>query len=108
MNAFQTAAAKTALKHMFEKDYYDICTVDKLIKMTGCHPDRKDYQALNALHCVHFNEMDSDLRQMVYLKTIQIFDTEGFDTDLIGGLFNDTKQLNRETRNCLGLTFVEK
>jgi len=104
MNAFQIEAAKTALKHMFEKEYFDICAVDKLIKLTGCHPDRNDYQALSVLHCVHFNEMSDDLRQMVYLKTIQIFDNEGFDTDLIGGLLNDTKQLNRKTSNCLGFT----
>ncbi len=102
MNDFHIAAAKTALRHMFEKEYYDICTVDKLIKMTGCHPDRNDYQALSALHCVHFSEMDKDLRQMVYLKTIQIFDNEGFSLELIEGLFNDTKKLNGKTTNLLG------
>ncbi len=102
MNDFHIAAAKTALKHMFEKRYYDICIVDKLIKMTGCHPSKKDYEALSMLHCVDFIEMDSDLRQAMYLKTIQIFDNEGFSLELIEGLFNDTKKLNGKTTNLLG------
>lgn len=108
MNEFHTAAAKAALKKMFEDTHFSICTIDKLLKLTGCIPDKKDYQALNALHCVHYSDMDKDLRQMVYLKSLQMFDNEGFDTDLIGGLFNDTKKLNRKTGNCFGLTFDEE
>lgn len=86
MDEFHRKAAVTALKNMFEeKNYFDICTVDKILKLTGCIPDKKDHQALSALHCVHWNEMDADLRNMVMLKTMQMFETPGFDTELLDG-----------------------
>jgi len=95
MDEFHKQAAITALKAMFRKDYYDICAVDKVIKMTGCIPDKKDYQALNALHCVHWNEMSKELREMVLLKTMQIFEQPGIDIELLEGrLKNDLRLLN--------------
>lgn len=92
MNDFQREAAITALKLMFEGRYFNISTVDKCIKISGCvPPDRKDYQALNALHCVDFADMSANLRQMTLAKTMQIFETPKFDTEVIGALFNDNK-----------------
>lgn len=96
MNDFQKEAAITALKVMFDSNYFDICTVNKCIKLSGCiPPDPKDFQALNALHCVHFSEMSHNLRNMVLAKTMQIFETPKFDTEVIGALFKtDSKMLN--------------
>ena len=96
MNEFQREAAITALKSMFEGRYYDITTVNKCIKLSGCiPPDPKDFQALNALHCIDFSDMSANLRQMTLAKTMQIFETPKFDTEVIGALFKaDTKMLN--------------
>ncbi len=96
MNEFQREAAITALKVMFESTYFDICTVDKCIKLSGCvPPDRKDYQALHALHCVHFSDMSRNLRNMVLAKTMQIFESPKFDTEVLGALFKtNSKMLN--------------
>ena len=86
MDSFHKKAAITALKNMFEeKKYFDICTVDAVLKLTGCIPDKKDYQALRALHCVDWVDMDADLRNTVMLKTMQMFETPGFDTELLDG-----------------------
>ena len=88
MNEFQIMAAKTTLKNMFDgKRYFDICTVDKLLKLTGCIPNAKDYQALSALHCVHWMDMEPELRQMVMLKTLQMFEHSGFDMKVIENVF---------------------
>lgn len=96
MNEFQREAAITALKVMFEGKYYNICTVETCIKLSDCiPPNRKDYQALKALHCVNFSDMSASLRQMTLAKTMQIFENPKFDTEVIGALFKtDTKMLN--------------
>lgn len=84
MDEFHKKAATLALNKMFEGNYFDICTVDKVIKLTGCIANKKDYQALSALHCTHWTDMDKDMRNMVMLKTMQIFETPKFDMELIG------------------------
>lgn len=89
MDEFQKMAAKAALKDMFEnKNYFSICTVDKLIKLTGCIPNKKDYEALNALHCIHWMDMGQELRSMAMMKTLQIFEQPGFDTEVLDSVFS--------------------
>ena len=94
MNEFQIMAAKTALKNMFEnKSYFNICTVKKVMKITGCIPDRKDMQALEALHCVDWIDMDAELRSMVMLKTARIFEQPGFDMGVLEDVFKSNSKL---------------
>jgi hypothetical protein len=95
MDEFHKKAAITALKKMFDGRYFDICTVDNVIKITGCIADRKDYQALRALHCVNWSDMDADLRNMVMVKTMQIFDTPKFSVEVLSNAIkNDSLLLN--------------
>lgn len=95
MNEFHKKAAITSLKKMFEGRHFSICTIDTLCKLTGCIPDAKDYQALSALHCVNWSDMDSELREMVMLKVAQIFEKPGFDMQILGGLLQrDSTLLN--------------
>lgn len=95
MDAFHKAAVTTALKEMFNGNYFSISTVDKCIKITGCIPNKKDYQALSALHCVDWSDMDKELRQLVFVKTMEIFDNPGFDIELLGQVMkNDSLLLN--------------
>ena len=57
MNAIEVMVAKTALKKMMEQGYFCICTIDKVLKISGGIPDPRDYQMLNALHCIHYKDM---------------------------------------------------
>lgn len=59
---FQSEAIKAALTAMFEKGWFDICTIDSVLKVTGGIPSKKDYEALRLLHCVHFRDMPTKLR----------------------------------------------
>ena len=96
MTEFQKKAAITALQNMFESSgFFSICTIDKVLKLTGCIPDQKDYQALSLLHCVSWRDMDAEMRNMVMLKTMQMFESPGFDMRLINAAFEkDTFLLN--------------
>lgn len=93
MNDFHKKATTTALKSMFDGNHYNICAVDKCLKLTGCIPNKKDYLALSALHCVDFSDMDKDLRNMVLMKTMQLFEEPGFDTELLSHAI-ETKQIS--------------
>ena len=53
------------MKHMFEGSHFSICDIDKCLKITGAVPNRKDYEALSALHCVNSSEMSKGLREQV-------------------------------------------
>jgi hypothetical protein len=61
MNAIEILVAKTALKKMVEQGYFCICTIDKVLKISGGIPDPRDYQMLSALHCVHYKDMPPTL-----------------------------------------------
>lgn len=56
-------AAEAALKKMVHGDYFDICTIDKIVKLLNIKPDREAYQILSTLHCIHYNQMRPELLQ---------------------------------------------
>ena len=62
MDALQQLAAEAALRKMAASGWLDICTIDKILKTTGATPDKRAYDILSLLHCVHFNDMDAQIR----------------------------------------------
>lgn len=93
MNDFEIMAAKAALKAMLRSDYFSICAVDKVLKISGCIPNGKDYAALSALHCIHWRDMEPALREMVVLKVAQMFENPGLDVGVIDNAFSRHKLL---------------
>ena len=61
MDEIQKMAVNAAIEKMLKDGYLSICTIDKILKMTGGVPDKKDYEILHMLHCVSFKEMQPDL-----------------------------------------------
>lgn len=60
------ATVITALNAMVRRGYLDICTIDKCaeilsIQLRGFEP----YRLLSALHCVHFAEMPTQVRNEI-------------------------------------------
>lgn len=54
-----------ALQKMFNGGYFDICTVDKCLKLAGVIAPKREYDLLHALHCVHFRDMPPELARRV-------------------------------------------
>lgn len=69
---------ETSVKHIFRKDYFSICDVDTLLKLTGSIPDGETYRGLSALHCVHYKDMSPKLRGWLFNETIGLFANPGF------------------------------
>lgn len=74
---------ETALKKLFRKNYFDICSVDSLLKLTGCIPDADTYRGLHALHCVDYSEMTPKLRGWLFNETLGLFTTPGFPIETL-------------------------
>lgn len=84
---------KTVLKNMFEYHCFDICTIDKLLKMTGCIPDKNTYSKMSALHCIKYSDMSDELRKWLYRETIKMFTPNGFDLRVIDAVFETDSNL---------------
>ena len=83
MTEFEKQAVAIALKKMFQGSHFNICTVDQCLKITGAIPPSADYNALSALHCVHWSDMPASFRDEVFVKTLELFRHSGFQIDQI-------------------------
>jgi len=77
MTEFEAQTIVLALQKMFDDGYFDICVVDKCLKLARSVPPAADYNVLCALHCVHWNKMESGFRTEVMKRTLALFAHEG-------------------------------
>ena len=61
MDKIQILAAEAALRKMVEEGFFSICTIDKINKVSGNIPNKKTYDTLHMLHCVHYKDMPPEL-----------------------------------------------
>ena len=67
MDNLQIMVAKTALNKMFSSGHFCICTLDKILKLSGGCQSRPDYEMLAALHCVNYSDMPKELLKEFWL-----------------------------------------
>lgn len=79
MDEIQKMAIRAALAKMIRDGYLNICTIDNILKMTGGIPDRRDYDILHALHCVHFREMESELLRGLPVIVQRVINAPGIE-----------------------------
>jgi len=92
MDTFKQQTIITALKDMFQGTYFNICTIDKCLKIANAIPRATDYDCLSALHCVHWKNMPSELREEVYNRTLAMFSQSSFDFSILDMIFNEKNQ----------------
>lgn len=76
MDELQQLASQAAMKKMMQDGYFSICTIDKILKMSGGIPEKYDYDILSTLHCVHFSDMAPELRRGLPLLIKRVLDSE--------------------------------
>ena len=79
MGNLEKEVIKTALKKMFKENHFNICTIDKCLKISNTIPDKSVYNNMSALHCVNYSEMSNDLRKWLFENVILLFNNNGFD-----------------------------
>lgn len=70
---------RAALAKMIRDGYMDICAINKILKITGGFPNQKDYDLLSALHCVHFSEMEPELRRGLPVIVERVINANGIE-----------------------------
>jgi hypothetical protein len=74
MSPMEEAVVRTALTRMFRPDgYFDICTLDNLVKLARVMVPERTRLALHALHCVHWRDMEPEVRQHVADTVLGLF-----------------------------------
>ena len=61
----QSLAVVTALNEMLEANYFDICTVDAMLKVLHLPAGGEIYDVLRTLHCIHYAQMPKELRDAI-------------------------------------------
>ena len=56
---------QTAVRDLFDKDWFDICVLDKLLKVIDARKAGPAYDMLRLMHCVHYDKMPPDLRDRI-------------------------------------------
>jgi hypothetical protein len=60
--------AALAWNEMMASQFFSICAVDKAATLLGCSArSGMHYEALQALHCIHWNKMPKDVREAIPL-----------------------------------------
>lgn len=72
LTEFQQRAAGAALEKLLTGDYFDITGLCKVAALTGAELRGKDFEALEALHCVHYSKMDRALALQVREKCLEL------------------------------------
>jgi hypothetical protein len=87
-NEIKMMAAQAALRKMVEGNYFDICTIDNIVKMLDVKPDRDTYQILHTLHCVHYNQMPAALLERLPELIHTVLTSPAFDASRINVVSN--------------------
>lgn len=83
MSDIKVMAATAALQKMLAQKYFDICTIDNIIKMLGIVPDREAYSILHTLHCVDYDQMQPELLEQLSVLIMRVLDSPRMDTSRI-------------------------
>lgn len=82
MDDIQKMAASAALEKMVKDGYVSICTIDKILTMSGGIPNRRDYEILSTLHCVSFRDMQPELLRGLPVIIMRVLNSEGLEFNL--------------------------
>lgn len=94
LTTLERLAIKAALDKLASQRYFDICTVDNILKVCGLPQGGRTYRALHLLHCVDYGDMAPELLASIPEAMAELFAREALDFDNINIIADQrTKQL---------------
>ena len=72
---------RLGIKKLFDKQWFDMSLFRELCKALKVRPSAEVENKLNILHCVHYNEMDTDVKQYLAALVGEAFDSPDFKLD---------------------------
>ena len=79
---------EAALKKTLDKDFLDICMIDKVIELVGSRQSGEAYRLLRALHCVHFSAMDDELRSRIPMLINEVLNQQSPTAEVVGQILD--------------------
>ena len=73
MNDIERLSIQAALKKMIDCQYFDITTIDQVLKVTKTVPNGRLYDTMRLLHCIHYRDMDPELLEQLPMMLAEIF-----------------------------------
>lgn len=64
---------EAGLRHLFKRDYFDICQLESCVKAASIVPDGETMRLLRPLHCMDYADMKPELRELVFVKVMNMF-----------------------------------
>ena len=61
----QALAVVSSINKMLQANYFDICTVDAILKVLHLPAGGEIYDVLRTLHCIHYAQMPKELRDAI-------------------------------------------
>lgn len=101
LDKIQQLACKTALNNMMQKGYVDICCIREICKMMEIsHDSTSAYATLSLLHCVHFKDMEKELRDNIPVLVMECLGGDSiYMFHSIGPVFVDIQEENSKKEN---------
>jgi len=74
VNKMRIGAVAHSLQKMLQSErYFDICVIDKCIKLTQIPVSKERYDIYSSQHCINWNEMSSEFRQVLIAMVLDDF-----------------------------------
>ncbi|WQZ00149.1 hypothetical protein vBValCWD615_6 [Vibrio phage vB_ValC_WD615] len=85
LDSLSAMAANHALVNMItKKDYFDICTLDKILRNLGIQAQcGQSYAILDSLHCLYYKDMPKELRRSIpeLIQNVVGIDAEYYESE---------------------------
>ena len=72
---------EVAINRLFTERHFSICSLDKLIELTGAQHGSDAYRLLRPLHCMDWADMPPELRERVPLLVREALQTNQWATE---------------------------
>ena len=89
ISTFQRHAVKTALKKLLLGSYYDITTVKNICKVLNITPKAEVMSSLKLFHCIHYDEMEPEVREALTLQTLSLLDGTSIDVEFVENMIDN-------------------
>lgn len=78
----QTSTIAHALQRMIANEsHFSVCTVDRCMRLSGVVISAERYAIYSAIHCMNWNEMEPDYRQVIVAMLMDDFRSVLCDED---------------------------
>ena len=82
----KSVAIQTAVKNMWKKGWFNVCTFKKICEVAGIRPDSEVTGVLELYHCVNWGEMSKEEENRIAEMIFHTFSKDAFPIQIFDNL----------------------